>query len=81
MSIIITLGKVMGFIAVAVILGRFVYPRLTLPFRSEGGKGFTFILLMAPTGSRPNISARLKLTVNGTMAPTTATPIDRFNAW
>ena len=28
-------------------LGRYVYPRLTLPFRTEGGKGFTFILLVA----------------------------------
>ena len=35
LSIVITLGKVLVFIAVAVILGRFVYPRLTLPFRSE----------------------------------------------
>ena len=47
LSIVITLGKVLAFIAVALILGRFVYPRLTLPFRSEGGKGFTFVLLMA----------------------------------
>ena len=47
LSIVITLGKVLAFIAVSVILGRFVYPRLTLPFRSEGGKGFTFVLLMA----------------------------------
>ena len=46
-NIVITLVKVVAFIAVAVILGRFVYPRLTLPFRSEGGKGFTFVLLMA----------------------------------
>ena len=45
--IVITLAKVVAFVAVAVFLGRFVYPRLTLPFRSEGGKGFTFILLMA----------------------------------
>ncbi len=46
-SIFITLGKVLGFVTVAVLLGRFVYPRLSLPFRSEGGKGFTFVLLMA----------------------------------
>ncbi|MCH6566715.1 MAG: cation:proton antiporter, partial [Proteobacteria bacterium] len=46
-NIVITLVKVLAFIAVAVILGRFVYPRLTLPFRSEGGKGFTFVLVMA----------------------------------
>ncbi len=37
LNIVITLVKVLAFIAVAVILGRFVYPRLTLPFRSEGG--------------------------------------------
>ncbi len=47
LSIVVTLGKVVGFFAVAVLLGRFVYPRLTLPFRSEGGKGFTFLLLTA----------------------------------
>jgi Kef-type K+ transport system membrane component KefB/Trk K+ transport system NAD-binding subunit len=46
-SILITLGKVVGFFAVTVLMGRFVYPRLTLPFRSEGGKGFTFVLLTA----------------------------------
>jgi len=47
LSIIITIGKVIGFVTVAVLAGRFVYPRLTLPFRSEGGKGFTFVLVMA----------------------------------
>jgi len=47
LSIVVTLGKVIGFVTVAVLVGRFVYPRLTLPFRSEGGKGFTFVLLMA----------------------------------
>lgn len=46
-SILITLGKVIGFVAVSVVVGRFVYPRLSLPFRSEGGKGFTFVLLTA----------------------------------
>ena len=46
-SIVITLLKVIGFFAVSLILGRFVYPRLTLPFRSEGGKGFTFVLCTA----------------------------------
>ncbi|MEE2659031.1 MAG: cation:proton antiporter [Candidatus Latescibacterota bacterium] len=46
-SIVITLGKVIGFFAVAVVIGRFVYPHLSLPFRSEGGKGFTFVLLTA----------------------------------
>ena len=38
LSIVITLGKVVGFFAVFVLLGAFVYPRLTLPFRSEGSK-------------------------------------------
>jgi Kef-type K+ transport system membrane component KefB/Trk K+ transport system NAD-binding subunit len=46
-AIFITLGKVVGFFGVAVLVGRFIYPRLSLPFRSEGGKGFTFVLLMA----------------------------------
>ena len=47
LGIVITLGKVVGFLVVTVFLGRFVYPRLKLPFRSEGGKGFTFVLVMA----------------------------------
>ena len=47
LDLVISLGKVMGFFAVALLLGTFVYPRLTLPFRAEGGKGFTFILLAA----------------------------------
>ena len=46
-NFVITLGKVVGFFAVAILLGRFVYPRLTLPFPSEGGKGFTFVLMTA----------------------------------
>jgi len=47
MILLVTLGKVLGFVAVAVVLGKYVYPRLSLPFRSEGGKGFTFVLVMA----------------------------------
>jgi Kef-type K+ transport system membrane component KefB/Trk K+ transport system NAD-binding subunit len=47
MILLVTLGKVLGFVAVALVMGKFVYPRLTLPFRSEGGKGFTFVLVMA----------------------------------
>jgi Kef-type K+ transport system membrane component KefB/Trk K+ transport system NAD-binding subunit len=47
LAVAVTLGKVVGFFGVAVLIGRYVYPRLSLPFRSEGGKGFTFILLMA----------------------------------
>jgi Kef-type K+ transport system membrane component KefB len=47
MNVAITLGKVLGFFAVALVIGRYVYPKLTLPFRSEGGKGFTFVLVTA----------------------------------
>ena len=47
MSIAVTLAKVVAFFGLAVLLGRFAYPRFTLPFRSEGGKGFTFVLLVA----------------------------------
>ncbi len=47
LSIVITLLKVIGFFVVSLLVGRFVYPRMTLPFRSEGGKGFTFILVIA----------------------------------
>ena len=47
LDLVINLGKVVGFFAVALLLGTFVYPRLTLPFRAEGGKGFTFVLLAA----------------------------------
>lgn len=46
-SIIISLAKVIGFFIVALFLGRWIYPRLTMPFRSKGGKGFTFVLLVA----------------------------------
>ncbi len=46
-NIVITLGKVVLFFGVAILLGRYVYPRLTLPFRAEGGKGFTFVLFVA----------------------------------
>ena len=47
LDIAVTLGKVVAFFGLAVLLGRFAYPRFTLPFRSEGGKGFTFVLLVA----------------------------------
>lgn len=46
-SIVITLAKVTGFFIAALVLGRFIYPRLTMPFRSKGGKGFTFVLMVA----------------------------------
>ena len=47
MDIAVTLLKVVAFFGLAVLLGRFAYPRLTLPFRTKGGKGFTFVLLVA----------------------------------
>jgi Kef-type K+ transport system membrane component KefB/Trk K+ transport system NAD-binding subunit len=47
LNLVITVGKVVVFFGVAVLMGRYIYPRLTLPFRSEGGKGFTFVLLVA----------------------------------
>jgi Kef-type K+ transport system membrane component KefB len=47
LNIVISLGKVVFFLLVAVALGRYVYPRMSLPFRTEGGKGFTFVLVMA----------------------------------
>ena len=47
LTIAVTLVKVVGFFAAAMLLGSFVYPRLSLPFRSRGGKGFTFVLLTA----------------------------------
>ncbi len=46
-NIVVTLAKVVAFFGLAVLLGRFAYPRFTLPFRSERGKGFTFVLLVA----------------------------------
>jgi Na+:H+ antiporter len=46
-DIAITLLKVVAFFGVAILLGRFAYPRFTLPFRKEGGKGFTFVLMVA----------------------------------
>jgi hypothetical protein len=46
-EIALTLFKVVAFFALAFVLGRHVYPSLTLPFRSEGGKGFTFVLFVA----------------------------------
>ena len=49
MDIAVTLAKVVAFFGLAVLLGRFGYPRFTLPFQSEGGKGFTFVLLVAIT--------------------------------
>ncbi len=47
MNIAVTLAKVVAFFGLAVLLGRFAYPHFTLPFRKEGGKGFTFVLVVA----------------------------------
>jgi hypothetical protein len=46
MDVVVTLAKVVSFFGLAVLLGRFAYPHFTLPFRSEGGKGFTLVLLV-----------------------------------
>ena len=46
-NVAITLAKVVAFFALIFALGRYVYPLLTLPFRSKGGKGFTFVLVVA----------------------------------
>lgn len=45
--IAITLLKVVAFFGMALLFGRYAYPRLTHPFRNEGGKGFTFVLALA----------------------------------
>jgi Na+:H+ antiporter len=47
MDVVFTLAKVVAFFGVAVLVGRFAYPRFTLPFRGKGGKGFTFVLMVA----------------------------------
>ena len=46
-SVALTLLKVVAFFGVATLLGRYIYPLLSLPFRARGGKGFTFVLLTA----------------------------------
>jgi len=45
-QILIVTGKVMLFFSVTLSLGLFIYPRLTFPFKSKQGKGFTFILVL-----------------------------------
>ena len=47
MAVGMSLAKVLVFLAILFLVGQYVYPLLTLPFRSEGGKGFTFVLLTA----------------------------------
>lgn len=39
-------GKVIVFFTLTLAIGIFLYPRLTFPFRSKQGKGFTFILIL-----------------------------------
>lgn len=39
-------GKVIFFFSVTLVMGIFIYPHLTFPFRSKQGKGFTFILVL-----------------------------------
>jgi Kef-type K+ transport system membrane component KefB len=45
-QIMIVTGKVMLFFSITLIIGLFIYPRLTFPFRNKQGKGFTFILVL-----------------------------------
>lgn len=42
----VVMGKVILFFTVTLGIGLFLYPRFTFPFRSEQGKGFTFILVL-----------------------------------
>ena len=45
-QLLLITGKVMVFFSVTLFIGLFIYPRLTFPFRSKKGKGFTFILIL-----------------------------------
>jgi Kef-type K+ transport system membrane component KefB len=44
--VMIITGKVMLFFIVTLGIGLLIYPRLTFPFKSKQGKGFTFILIL-----------------------------------
>jgi len=46
-NVAIVIGKVILFFSVSMTVGYYVYPRLALPFHDRGGKGFTFILVLA----------------------------------
>lgn len=46
-SLALIAAKVVLFFAVSLAIGYYIYPRLRLPFRSPGGKGFTFVLVAA----------------------------------
>ncbi len=45
-QMILVTGKVLFFFTVTLSIGLLIYPRLTFPFRSKQGKGFTFILVL-----------------------------------
>jgi len=45
-QIMVVAGKVILFFSVTLSIGLLIYPRLTFPFRSKQGKGFTFILML-----------------------------------
>ena len=47
LAVVLSFAKVVAFFGGAILLGRYLYPRFTLPFRSAGGKGFTFVLIIA----------------------------------
>lgn len=45
-QIMVVAGKVILFFSVTLSIGLLLYPRLTFPFRSKQGKGFTFLLML-----------------------------------
>lgn len=45
-QMLVVIGKVLLFFSVTICIGIYLYPRLTFPFRSKQGKGFTFILIL-----------------------------------
>jgi len=47
LNVAFSLAKVVAFFGISFLFARYIYPRLSLPFRSRGGKGFTFVLLTA----------------------------------
>lgn len=45
-QIAIVSGKIILFFTITLLIGIFLYPRLSFPFRNKKGKGFTFILIL-----------------------------------
>lgn len=45
-QVMLATGKVVLFFAVTLLIGFFIYPRLTFPFKQKQGKGFTFLLVL-----------------------------------